>query len=174
MKKIAIIYGAPSEYSRLRGITDYYALQLAERGNEVKIIYPQQLPADKLLGADFTNEVIQAAVRKVAEADAVIVATPVYKASFSGFIKVFMDMLPQRGLEDKVVLPVAIGGTLAHLLMIDYAVRPVVTAMANSHCLQGVYAIDKWVTKQEDGSYSMEADLEVRIQDSIEKLLLAL
>src|SRR5256885_12419558 len=41
----------------------------------------------------------------------VVVATPIYKASYSGVLKSFLDLLPQFGLAGKVVLPLATGGT---------------------------------------------------------------
>lgn len=40
----------------------------------------------------------------------VILATPVYKAAYSGLLKTFLDLLPQGGLRDKVVLPIARNG----------------------------------------------------------------
>lgn len=170
MKKTVIIYGAPAKASRLRGVTDAMLTELAAAGLAAEVLYPQDLPAESLLLADFANADIQAAVQKVMEADAVVVATPIYKASFSGFVKVFLDMLPQKALADKVVLPVAVGGTIAHMLVLDYAIRPVAAALANAHTLQGVFALDQWIAKEEDGSYTLSEELGERVKASIVQL----
>ncbi|WP_059053877.1 NADPH-dependent FMN reductase [Paenibacillus senegalimassiliensis] len=173
MKKAIIIYGAPVKQSRVKGITDTLGEELKTAGFETEVLYPQDLPADKLLYADFANPEIQDAVRRVEQADVVVVATPIYKASFSGFVKVFLDMIPQKGLEGKVVLPVAVGGTLAHMLVLDYAIRPVVAALANSHTLQGVFALDQWIERREDGGYTLTPELEERVRAAVGQLALA-
>lgn len=170
MKKAVIIYGAPAKQSRVKGVTDAVEAELRTAGFQVEIVYPQDLPAEQLLYADFGNRDIQEAVQLIAQADAVVVATPIYKASFSGFLKVFLDMLPQRGLEDKVVLPVAVGGTLAHMLVLDYAIRPVAAALAGSHTLQGVFALDQWIEKRDDGGYTLTAELRERVRASVGQL----
>ncbi|MDQ0896682.1 NAD(P)H-dependent oxidoreductase [Paenibacillus sp. V4I7] len=61
------------------------------------------------------------------------------EASYTGVLKAFLDLLPQKGLECKVVLPLAVGGTISHLLAIDYALKPVLSALGARNILQGVY-----------------------------------
>ncbi|WP_248311336.1 NAD(P)H-dependent oxidoreductase [Bosea sp. ASV33] len=73
------------------------------------------------------------------QADGVIVATPIYKASCSGLMEVFLDLLPQYGLSNKAVLPLATGGSLAHVLAFDYAFRPILQSMRARHIVQGVF-----------------------------------
>lgn len=72
--------------------------------------------------------VAEAAVA-VAMADGVVIATTTFKASFSGLTKLFLDLLPQFALADKAVLALATGGSLAHVLALDYALRPVLQSM---------------------------------------------
>lgn len=76
---------------------------------------------------------MQAAIAEVDLADALVVATPVYKASYSGVLKTFLDVLPQKAFARKAVLPLATGGTIAHLLSIDYALRPVLLSLCPRH-----------------------------------------
>ncbi|WP_372430482.1 NAD(P)H-dependent oxidoreductase [Janibacter melonis] len=47
-------------------------------------------------------------------------------------LKTFLDLLPQDALRGKVVLPVATGGSPAHVLSVDYALRPVLASLAPS------------------------------------------
>ena len=62
----------------------------------------------------------------------VIVATPIYKAAYSGLLKVFLDLLPAEALRGKTVLPLASGGSVAHLLALDYALKPVLSRWAHA------------------------------------------
>ncbi|MCH1932822.1 NAD(P)H-dependent oxidoreductase, partial [Shewanella sp. A25] len=79
--------------------------------------------------AKYNSEAILATNKKVEEADAVIVASQVYKASFTGILKTYLDLLPQKGLENKIVLPLMLGGTISHLLAIDYSLKPVLASL---------------------------------------------
>lgn len=56
-----------------------------------------ELPAEDLIHTKFESEAIVKANGLVAEADAVIVVSPVYKASYTGVLKTFLDLVPQKG-----------------------------------------------------------------------------
>ncbi len=64
------------------------------------------------------------AVRRVAEADAVIAVSPVYTGSYSGLFKMFFDVLEDGTLEGKPVLIAATAGTARHSLVLEFAMRP--------------------------------------------------
>jgi FMN reductase len=72
----------------------------------------------------FASPELQVRIDAVAEADAVIVATPIYAASYSGLFKMLVDVLPQDALRDTPMLLGATGGTARHSLAIDHALRP--------------------------------------------------
>jgi FMN reductase len=103
----------------------------------------------------------------------VILATPVYKAAYSGLLKTFLDLLPQSGLRDKVVLPIATGGSLAHTLAIDYALRPVLTALAARSILPGIFAVDSQIVVADDG-VTVDPALQQRLDDGVERVHQAL
>jgi FMN reductase len=73
------------------------------------------------------------------------VATPVYKASYSGLLKSWLDLMPQFGLTGKAVLPLATGGSAAHALALDYALRPVLTSMDARHVVNGFLVLDRFI-----------------------------
>ena len=72
----------------------------------------------------FASPELQERLDLVAEADALIVSTPIYTASYSGLFKMLIDVLPKDSLRDKPVLLGATGGTARHSLAIDHALRP--------------------------------------------------
>jgi FMN reductase len=72
----------------------------------------------------FPGEQLQAAIERLAAADAIIAATPVYKAGISGLFKSFIDVLDDDLLVAKPVLLAATAGTSRHALVIDEQMRP--------------------------------------------------
>lgn len=57
-----------------------------------------------------------------------------------------LDLLPERALAGKVVLPLATGGSVAHILAADYALKLVLSALKAEEILQGVFAFDSQIT----------------------------
>lgn len=171
MSSIVIISGSPSPTSRLSGILQRAQEALNAAGQQWKEIAVRDLPAEDLLHTKFDSPAIVAALKLVEQADAVIVATPIYKASYTGVLKAFLDLLPQKGLERKVVLPIAIGGTFAHLLAIDYALKPVLAALGARLVLGGVFVHDVHVKWNEDGKAELEAETAARLQASVTELV---
>ncbi|MDY7990118.1 NADPH-dependent FMN reductase [Paenibacillus polymyxa] len=170
MSKVVILSGSPSTESRLYGLINYTTEQLQQAGAEVTLLNVVDLPAEDLVTANFNSPDVTASLALIAAADAVIVASPVYKASYSGLLKIFLDLVPQEGLRGKPVLPLFIGGTLAHLLVIDYALKPVINALGGRHILGGVYAVDQWVERLPDGAYGLSEELVTRLERSVKEL----
>lgn len=129
MATIATISSSPSDTSRTDAVLSYVTKRLLSHGHRVTPIVLRDLPAAPLLRGQADDPSIARAVDVLAAADAVVVTTPVYKAAYSGLLKVFLDLLPQYALRGKTVLPLATGGTPAHVLVIDYALRPVLTSL---------------------------------------------
>jgi FMN reductase len=95
------------------------------------------------------------------------VATPIYKASYSGALKAFLDLLPQFALAGKVVLPLATGGTLAHVLALDYALRPVLVSLGAQHIVNGLFILDKTLIVS-DGAVALDPDVAQRLAAIVE------
>jgi len=167
---ILLIAGSPSERSRSAALLDAVSRQLAGRGPLVERLHIRDLSPQALLLGDTAHRSIAAALDQVARARALVIATPVYKAAYSGVLKVFLDLLPQTAFRDKVVLPLATGGSPHHMLALDYALRPVLQSMSARHILPGVYATDAQITLTPEGAYQVHADLAQRLDDAVELL----
>jgi len=137
---VLLLGGSPSAPSTTWRLQQLVGARLAALGHRTSALQVRDLPAQALLRADTGDAAIAEAVARVAEADALVVGTPVYKASFSGVLKVFLDLLPQDGLAGKLVLPLATGGSQSHMLALDYALRPVLASLAPRHILPSIYA----------------------------------
>lgn len=171
MPRITIINGNPAPTSRLNAILNLTQQLLEQEGVEVHRINVAELPAEDLIHTKFESEAIVKANALVAQADAVIVASPVYKASYTGVLKTFIDLIPQKGLAGKIILPLFIGGSLAHLLSIDYSLKPVLSALGARHILGGVYTVDSQVTKTDQGGFEIAEELVTRLEDNVAELV---
>lgn len=79
--------------------------------------------ADNLL-TGFPSGELAEAVELVRRADALIVVTPVFSASYSGLFKTFFDVLEPDLLAGVPVLIAATAGSARHSLVLEHALRP--------------------------------------------------
>lgn len=135
-RTVLAISGSPSVTSRTVRVADCVLDMISGPGVDTQHLRVADLPADALMRAEYGDPRIVGAVAQLAAADAVVIATPIFKASFSGLLKTFLDVLPQFAFAGKAVLPIATGGSLAHVLALDYALRPVLQSMGARHIVQ--------------------------------------
>jgi FMN reductase len=143
---VVLVSGSPSDNSKTAALTDHIAQLIEKRGFATKHIKVRDLPSDALLRCDFADPELAEAMKYVEHATGVVIATPTYKAAYSGILKSFLDMMPQFGLAGKSVMPFATGGTLAHVLSLDYALRPVLHSMNARHVVQSCFVVDTDLT----------------------------
>ena len=170
MADVVLIGGSPSLVSRSSAVLAQLEKDLAVRGLSAQRIEVRALPAEDLLFANIESPAIQAATQIINHASAVVVATPVYKAAYSGVLKAFLDLLPQRVFGNKAVLPIATGGSPGHLLAIDYALKPVLSALGARYVLNGVYVLDSQLQGSPIEGYTLDAAISQRLDDAIEEL----
>ncbi|HBI09490.1 MAG TPA: NADPH-dependent FMN reductase, partial [Franconibacter pulveris] len=143
--RVITLAGSPRFPSRSSALLEYARDKLNKSGVEVCHWHLQNFAPEDLLYARFDSPALRTLIEQLEGADGLIIATPVYKASFSGALKTLLDLLPERALEKKVVLPLATGGTVAHLLAVDYALKPVLSALKAQEILHGVFADDSQI-----------------------------
>jgi FMN reductase len=168
---ILLVAGSPSERSRSAALLDAIRLRLTGRGHVIDRLHIRDLSPQALLLGDASHRTIAAAIDQLERASAVVIATPVYKAAYSGVLKVFLDLLPQTALKRKTVLPLATGGSPNHMLALDYALRPVLQSLAARHILPGVYATDSQVTLMPEGGHHLSGDIADRLDEAVTLLL---
>lgn len=134
------------EASRTDAVGARAVARLRERGHRVADVRVQDLPSESLLWRRTSDPAIAAALAVLESADAVVVSSGVYQASYSGLLKVFLDLLPKAGLRGKVVFPLLTGGSPAHVLSLDYALRPVLQSLGAAHVTAGRYVLSAAVT----------------------------
>jgi FMN reductase len=165
--RIAALAGSPSARSRSAALLREAMLALPRAAVVYAEITIRDLPATALLHADAHEPAVARALAQVQAADLVLVATPIYKAAYSGVLKLFLDLLPADALRGKRVLPLATGGSVAHLLAVDYALRPVLAALGAREILDTVYATDEQFEADERGAWRADAAVRERLQRAL-------
>ena len=150
--RIVAISGSPSPRSRTDAVLSRAVSRLVNRGHDVTGLVLRDLDPGALLAGGRDDPGIAAALAQISDADAIVVATPVYQAAYAGLLKVFLDLLSPPVLRGKLVLPLATGGTAANVLMLDHALRPVLEAIGADHVLRGRTVPSADLTTAADGS----------------------
>lgn len=164
---ILLLGGSPHIPSSSSRLLQHIGDLLALHGHGCSKLDVRDLPARALLQADYADAQIAGAVRAVAEADAILIATPIYKASYTGLLKAFLDLLPQDGLAGKLVLPLATGGGHAHTLALDYALRPVLHALGAKQVFTSIYANAQQLDWHDERGLTLDAPIAARVQAGV-------
>lgn len=173
--RVVLISGSPNVRSRSGILLDIAASYLQAKGVQNRFFHLTDFFADDLIGANFAANDVKALIQAVKNADALVIGTPVYKASFSGGLKTMLDLLPERALLDKAVLTCVTGGTARHMLAVDYALKPVLSALKAQEILDGIFAVDEQVHYgEEPGRGTVDAAVGERLEQAVELLYQAI
>ena len=170
-KRIVIVSAGTGNPSSTRQLSDRIAqkgldlLREAELPATVYVIElgPLALDIARATIAGFPGDELQAAIDRLAAADAVIAATPIYKAGVSGLFKSFVDVLDDDLLVAKPVLLAATGGSARHALVIDDQMRPLFAYMRALTLPTSVYAAPEDWGATELGARIERAAIELSI-----------
>jgi len=130
---------SPSPQSRSRELLGAALERFARSGLGVERVDLSRLSAEALLGR-VTDRELEEALAWVQSARILVIATPVYRATYSGLLKVFFDLLPHGALAGTIVVPIATGGSSAHQLALDHGLRPLVASLGGVTVATGIYA----------------------------------
>src|SRR6185312_7382773 len=109
-------------------------------------------------------EEVENALQAIETADVLVVASPVYRASFTGLFKHLFDFVDQYALVDTPILLAATGGSERHALIIEHQFRPLFGFFQALTLPVGVYAHDSDFTDYQISS--------IRLQERLDKAVL--
>ncbi len=141
--KIVAISSSISESSKTATFLDHVTDRFDQSLFDVTAIDLRDIPPASYFRYPVEDPALLDAFASIEQADGIIFATPIYKASFSGLLKSFLDLLPQFAFAGKVILPLATGGSVAHVLALDYSLRPVVQSMGARQIVQSYFLFEK-------------------------------
>lgn len=135
--KVAVVVGNPKQNSK----TLEAALLLARQiGGEPDLVVDIATLGAGLL--EFGNADVKRTVEAVAASDLAIFASPTYKATYTGLLKLFLDQFPMNGLERTHAVPLMLGGGPAHALAPDLLLKPVLVELGAICPFPGLYLLD--------------------------------
>lgn len=112
MVSLSIVVGNPKPNSRTLKVAKTLASKLfGELADSAAVIDLAEYTEELFL---WPNPKMDAINSSVAQSDFVIFASPTYKATYSGLLKVFLDRYPANGLTGVTAIPLHTGGDLTH------------------------------------------------------------
>ncbi|MGO1306898.1 MAG: NADPH-dependent FMN reductase [Microbacterium gubbeenense] len=131
MSTIAVVVGNPQPASRTALVAEEVASQLAARSGA------SVLPTIDLAGYAerifaYPEAEIDELNAQVAAADVVVIASPTYKAAYTGLLKAFLDRYGAGGLSAVTAVPILTIGSPAHTLAVDTTLRPLLVELGAS------------------------------------------
>lgn len=148
---IVAVSGGLNSPSKTESLVQAILDELAE-ATQINVHFIKLSEIGPLLGgAIYRNQLpqrVQDDLAAVEAADALIVGTPVYRASFTGLFKHFFDFVEQTALVDVPVLLAASGGSDRHALVLEHQLRPLFSFFQAQTLPIGVYATDRDFTPE--------------------------
>ncbi len=133
--------GSISSPSRSGALVSDLLNRLRAGGAETELIDLAKLSADGLLYRT-KDEEVAAALEKATNARILVVGTPIYRASYTGQLKAFFDLLPRDALAGSIVGLIATGASPAHMLAVDHGLRPWWPVWPGISAARAIYATD--------------------------------
>lgn len=136
---VAVVVGNPKPASRTLAAATYVARELA--GREPDLVVDLATLGTALL--DWAAPEVAELVEHVGKADLVVVASPTYKGTYTGLLKLFLDRFAGGTGLTGLAVPLLLGGSPAHSLAPELTLRPVLTELGATVPGRGLYVIDR-------------------------------
>jgi FMN reductase len=134
-----VVVGNPKPMSRTRAAAELIARRLSGEA-PTAVIDVVDLGAG-LLG--WGDPKVAEAKATVLKADSLVVASPTFKGTYTGLLKLFLDQFAAGELNQKLTFLTMLGGSETHALAPELTLRPVLVEIGASCPAPGLYLIDK-------------------------------
>ncbi|CAO5165000.1 FMN reductase [Frankia sp. AiPs1] len=143
--RIVSVVGNPKPASRTRQVAQAVAASVAAALSadgleaETDVIEVSELGAGLLGWGDPT---VAAALRTIRSADVLVIATPTYKATYTGLLKLLLDQIGAGELGGLPTIPVQVAAAPEHALAVEVHLRPVLVEIGAACPTTGVFVLD--------------------------------
>jgi FMN reductase len=135
---IGIVVGNPKPRSRTYTAAESVVQQLTGKRADFSI----DLVDFGTALLDWSSEPVAAAVAQVKSARLIVVASPTYKATYTGLLKLFLDRFGAGSLAGVVAIPLQLGGDWRHSLAPEVHLKPVLAELGASTPTRALYLLD--------------------------------
>ena len=156
---VVVVVGNPKPASRTRRAAEMVAERLTGAAPATVVELAELGPA--LLG--WGDPAVEAAKRAVAGADLVVFASPTYKATYTGLLKLFLDQFAAGELHGTTAVALMLGGSPYHALAGELTLKPVLSEIGCSCPTPALFLLDSaweagpeldaWVERARDVLY---------------------
>lgn len=151
MPTITLLSGNAQEGSQAAVVFGFATAVLNGLGHDVQTIEVKDLPTVSLLSADRNCAKLRSAIDTVSSAAGLVVASPVYRAGYSGLVQSLLGLLPPNALAGKSVFPLAVGGIQGSIMALDYSLRPLLLALGATEVFAGQFVREELVQSVSEG-----------------------
>jgi FMN reductase len=137
--KTAVVVGNPKPKSRTLEAGILVARKLTGAEPDLVLDLVELGPALLELG----SATVAQSVQSIQQMDVVVFASPTFKATYTGVLKLFLDQFPGDGLAGVTAFPLMLGAGPAHAMAPDLLLKPVLVEMGAICPAAGLYLIDK-------------------------------
>jgi FMN reductase len=136
--RVAVVCGNPKPKSRTLEAAVFVAQRLTRVEPDLVLDLIEIGP--HLLG--WGDAISTKAVEDVQSAQVTVFASPTYKGSYTGLLKLFLDLVPTDGLNGMLAFPVMLGAALGHAMAPDLLLKPVLVELGASCPARGLYLLE--------------------------------
>ena len=140
LDRVTVVVGNPKARSRTSEaageVADYVTRRLGATPSATTTVELPDL-GPGLLG--WGDEAVGRAVAAARGADLLVVASPTYKATYTGLLKLFLDQIGADELGGVTTVAVMVGAGSAHALAVEVHLRPVLVELGASMPARGLY-----------------------------------
>ena len=151
MSTVGIVVGNPKAHSRTRAVAEAVAAAASRcrglAGAERVVVDLAELGPQLF---DWSSVPVRDAVDRIRATSLTVVASPTYKASYTGLLKSFLDWFSATDLLGVTVVPVMVGAGLQHALAVEVHLRPVLVELGASLPTRGLYVTEDQLGELDD------------------------
>ncbi|HEY1134096.1 MAG TPA: NAD(P)H-dependent oxidoreductase [Nocardioides sp.] len=136
--RVAVVVGNPKPRSRTHAAATWLATQLAGGAEPASVLDLADLGPELFDGG---STAVADAVAQVQAADVVVVASPTYKGTYTGLLKLFLDRFSTTGLAGSIAVPFLLGAGPTHTLA-PASLAAVLEEIGADVVTRGLYVID--------------------------------
>lgn len=139
MTSIAVVVGNPNPGGRTTRGGQAVAEAIAVDGDTIETHELADV-APKLF--EWGNTDVAELTAKVAATDILVIASPTYKATYTGLLKAFLDNYGNDGLAGCAAVPVMVGAAANHALAPEVHLRPLLVELGAAVPSRGLYLLE--------------------------------
>ncbi|MHB8465161.1 MAG: NADPH-dependent FMN reductase [Acidimicrobiales bacterium] len=134
---VSVVVGNPKPGSRTLTVASDLGSRLASWASTDMIAMDLASVADRMF--DWEDSTVAAMVSQLQSSALAVIASPTFKASYTGLLKAFLDRIPTNGLHGVVAVPLMMGAAPIHYLAPEVHLRPVLIEAGASCPTRGIY-----------------------------------